>query len=84
MAGHPPIFDTPEKLSEKVGRVYFNSKPEPATITGPMLFFWNRQSFYDYESARHFLTPLKREGLGIDLFTKSIFSNSNAGGNLLD
>lgn len=81
MAGHPPIFDTPEKLSEKVEE-YFNSKPEPATITGLCYYlgFESRQSFYDYEKREAFSYTIKRARLRIEsLYEERLFSNSNAG-----
>lgn len=92
--GRPPIFETPEQLSEKV-EAYFNQfkksteeKEAPEygewrpSITGLCLFcgFESRQSFYDYGKREEFSYAIKRARARIENVYEQYLTSKTAAG----
>ena len=68
--GHPPIFDTPEKLKHKCNDYFIAciEEEEKPTITGLTLFvgFCSRASWGHYEAKKEFLYIVKRAKLTVE------------------
>lgn len=84
MAGHPPIYDSPEKLQE-AAELYIAECEEKSirpTITKLCyrLGFDSRQSFYDYEKREQFSYIIKRLRLFIESgYEEALSQNSPTG-----
>ena len=68
MAGHPPIYDSPEKLQVAIDAYFDNTPDKKQTITGLCLHlgFESRQSFYDYEKREGFSYTIRKARLRIE------------------
>ena len=82
--GHPPIYDNPETLEDKIIE-YFEAciiNEENITITGLALYlgFDSRTSFYEYWKKEEFMYIIKRARLVVEnRYENNLYSNACTG-----
>jgi hypothetical protein len=80
--GRPPLFDSPEALTEAIDQYLAGVPSDKWTITGLALSlgFESRQSFYDYEEKGDFSYIIKRARLHIEMgYEQKLSSNACTG-----